>query len=214
MCNRFCTICRFKLLECARGIFPMADFYQENSLPYHQQTFHIDPTSFLEPLCRWLSPGAKILDVGCGSGRDLLWLKRRGYEVMGFERSFGLAALAAEQVSCPVIVGDFESFDFSRCFMDAVLLVGALVHVLPSKFRAVLQRILAAVRSGGHVLLTLKEGAGVRVSGDGRVFHLWSHEEVSAHLAASRLHILEFLRQDSALKSGEVWLTYVLIKSD
>jgi len=31
--------------------------------------------------------------VGCGSGRDLLWLKNRGFKVIGFERPKGLAEL-------------------------------------------------------------------------------------------------------------------------
>jgi len=32
-------------------------------------------------------------ELGCGSGRDLLWLKNRGFHVIGFERSPGLAEL-------------------------------------------------------------------------------------------------------------------------
>ena len=35
-----------------------------------------------------------VLDIGCGSGRDLKWLRERGFSVTGFERSKGLAALA------------------------------------------------------------------------------------------------------------------------
>ena len=70
------------------------DYYQQHFLEYNRQTFNMDPASFLEPLAEQLAPGARILDVGCGSGRDLLWFKNRGFDVVGLERSPGLAGLA------------------------------------------------------------------------------------------------------------------------
>lgn len=42
-----------------------------------QGTYYIDPTVFLKPLVQYLKPGAEIIDVGCGSGRDLRWLKKK-----------------------------------------------------------------------------------------------------------------------------------------
>ena len=98
----------------------MKDFYSENYKLYHERTFSIDPSLFLEPLIKVLPRGAYILDVGCGSGRDLLWLKERGFKVMGFERSEGLAELARKNSGCEVIEGDFETFDFSLLSFDAV----------------------------------------------------------------------------------------------
>jgi len=38
--------------------------------------------------------------VGCGSGRDLLWMKKQDFDVIGFERSPGLAELARENAGC------------------------------------------------------------------------------------------------------------------
>ena len=65
----------------------MADYYRTNHLPYHLRTCHLNPASFLTPLVNVLPPGSTVLDVGCGSGRDLLWLKQRGYRVTGLERA-------------------------------------------------------------------------------------------------------------------------------
>ena len=96
---------------------------------YHEATFHIDPASFLRPLAVRLPPGALILDVGCGSGRDLRWLRHRGFRAIGLERSPGLASLARENGRCPVLEADFSVFDFSPLRVDAILLVGAFVHV-------------------------------------------------------------------------------------
>jgi len=103
----------------------MSDYYQKNYNAYHEKTFSIDPTSFLAPLAQRLPAEAFVLDVGCGSGRDLLWMKKRGFDVIGFERSPGLAELARDNVGCEVIQGDFETYDFSsivsRVFHELIL---------------------------------------------------------------------------------------------
>jgi len=57
----------------------MKDFYRENHREYFERTFNIDPSTFLSQLVAKLPPGSFILDVGCGSGRDLLWLKNCGF---------------------------------------------------------------------------------------------------------------------------------------
>ncbi len=71
----------------------MPDYYTKHFQAYHKKTFSIDPSSFLEPLKNTLEPGCRILDIGCGSGRDMLWLKNHGFSVSGFERSAGLAGV-------------------------------------------------------------------------------------------------------------------------
>ena len=139
----------------------MTEFYQRNFEAYYAKTAHIDPTSFLEPLARQLDPGAHILDIGCGSGRDMLWFKERGFKVKGFDKSAGLAALARRHAGCEVIVGDFMLYNFKNMTADAILLVGSLVHVNYGEMPTVLDNVTAGLKPGGKVLLTLKQGAGV-----------------------------------------------------
>jgi SAM-dependent methyltransferase len=93
--------------------------------------------------------------VGCGSGRDLLWMKKRGFDVVGFEQSSGLAELARDNVLCEVIQGDFETYDFSTILVDAIMLVGALVHVPHEGFLDVFQNITSAISDNGSVLIKL-----------------------------------------------------------
>lgn len=140
----------------------MSDYYQKHFRKYHRKTFSIDPSSFLMPLVEHLKPGSIVLDVGCGSGRDLLWLEKRGYKAIGLEQSRGLADLARKHSGCKVVAADFETYDFSQMRVDAVLLVGALVHLSHKQMPETLQSISTALSKGGLMLLSMKKGGGGR----------------------------------------------------
>ena len=191
----------------------MQNYYQNNYQAYHEKTFSIDPSSFLSPLAKRLPPEAFVLDVGCGSGRDLLWMKKRGFEVMGFEQSPGLAELARDNAGCEVIEGDFETYDFSSILVDAVMLIGALVHVLHEGFSKVFENITSAIPDDGSVLITLKEGSGNVTALDGRTFYLWEDKEVRKIFDTLGFKICDFASSVSKTGSGDVWLSYVLDKS-
>ena len=191
----------------------MSDYYQKNYKAYHEKTFSIDPTSFLAPLAQRLPPEAFILDVGCGSGRDLLWMKNRGFEVIGFEQSEGLAKLARENADCEVIEGDFETYDFSSIFVDGVMLVGALVHVPHERFSDVFKNITASISIRGNVLITLKEGKKDMTDPDGRIFYLWEDPKAREMFDTLGFKVHDFSSAVSKTGSGDLWMTYVLDKT-
>lgn len=192
----------------------MTDYYCRHPETYHLKTFRVNPASFLNPLAEKLLPGSSILDVGCASGRDMLWLKKRGFSVIGFERSAGLVALAEKNTASRIICDDFESYAFSDLSVDAILLVGALVHLPHESLCMILKRILNALSPGGLVLLTLKEGRGTATDATGRLFYLWDDDTLAGIFSVCGLKPLEFFRQPSSLGTDDVWLTYVLEKSE
>lgn len=188
------------------------DYYHTHFLAYHEQTFNVNPGSFLKPLAICLKPGARILDVGCGSGRDLLWFKNKGFAVTGFERSSGLAQLARENVGCEIIEGDFENFDFSIFQADAVLSIGSLVHVAHDKMADILGGIVRSLKINGYLLITLKEGRGTKDLPDGRTFYLWTQESLTTLFERLKLDQIDFSRQVSKVRPDDVWIGHVLQK--
>ncbi|WDP90182.1 MAG: class I SAM-dependent methyltransferase [Desulfobacter sp.] len=191
----------------------MTDYYQKNADAYFNKTASVDPSGFLYGFVRCLSPGASILDAGCGSGRDLLWLKKQGFHPTGFERAPDLAALARETSGCPVILGDFSTYDFSAITVDAILLSGALVHLGRKQLAPAFKNLLKALVPGGHIYLSLKQGKGKRRSRDGRVFTLWEDNALRPVFKRLGLTVKEFSTTPSALETGEVWLAYILVST-
>ena len=188
----------------------MTDYYEIHAGDYHDKTVAADPSIFLSLFVQFLPPQPRILDIGCGSGRDLLWLKQRGFEPTGFERSASLAKLARGHSGCPVIEGDLDAFDFSMGSWNAVMLVGSLVHIPPERFLPTIQKILSGFSSPCVMLLTLKEGDGKIHCADGRTFYLWNDQVLREIFARLNLAIASFFRNASAIGSKEPWLGYVL----
>jgi SAM-dependent methyltransferase len=188
------------------------DYYALHHDEYHEETFGLDPGPFLMPLAERLHSGARILDVGCSSGRDMRWFKSRGFTVTGFERSPGLAEKARTLTGCEVIEGDFETADFSPFSFDAITLIASLVHIPCDLVSSVLERILCAVRPGGLILITMKEGSCPAEASGERIYYRWRDAELRRIFENLGLEISYFSRSDSFLSEGVVWLEYVLVK--
>ncbi len=191
----------------------MTNFYQKNHRQYFEDTVNIDPSAFLAPLAGRLKPGASILDVGCGSGRDLRWFREHGFQPTGFEQSPGLAALARQHSGCPVIEADFLTFDFSTISVSALVFVGSMVHVARDDFPRVFERICKALEPGGYILITMKKGKGSRTAGDGRVFILWSKDELEKIFMRQKLIGVTFSESASALRPDDIWMSFLLRQS-
>ena len=70
----------------------------------------------IEELC--ISPGASILDVGCGTGRHSIELARRGYAVAGIDLSTGMLGRAREKAEAAGVEVDWIQADATRFSLD------------------------------------------------------------------------------------------------
>jgi len=188
----------------------MGNYYQTNCHEYHKRTFSADSSSFLDPFVKMLPPGASILDVGCGSGRDLLWLKNLGFQVTGFEQSSGLANLARKYTGCEIIEGDFETYNFNTLKFDAILASGSLVHVPHSRLIPAIANINPTLDRNGIFYLSLKQGDDFQTDRTKRTFYLWQDAELRGVFNRLNFEVIHFSNTESVINSNDLWLGYVL----
>ncbi|MFC7479790.1 class I SAM-dependent methyltransferase [Luedemannella flava] len=96
-------------------------------------------------------PGATVADVGCGNGRFLADLRRRGHTgpLLGLDHSAGMARASAAYAS--TAVADAQALPLRDDSVDVALCLHMLYHV-PDIGRAVAE-LRRVVRPGGTVVV-------------------------------------------------------------
>ena len=125
--------------------------------------------------------GARVLEVGSGTGRDADYLEARGAHVRRTDATPAFVALQAERGKHAERL-DMLSDDLGGPY-DAVLALCVLIHVERARTDAVLRRIADAAR--GVVLISVREGEGER-SGECHMTY-WSRDAFAARLARAGL---------------------------
>jgi len=139
-------------------------------------------------LLRYLpSRGASVLELGCGSGRDAAFLRACGYEVTAVDASGGMVAEATRihpelsgRVSCAAAPFPGGSPLLRRTF-DAVICIGALMHIPDAGLPETVLQIRRMLRPGGVLFVEVSVGrAGLRGErdGTGRLFRERRPEEL------------------------------------
>ena len=104
----------------------------------------------LDALERALGPGRhRILDFGCGPGRDLVAWTDRGHEGVGLDGTERFVEMAREHSGCEVLHQDFLALDLPPAHFDGVFANASLFHVPTTALPRVLGELAAAVRPGG-----------------------------------------------------------------
>jgi len=101
-------------------------------------------------LAKWKS-GARVADLGCGSGVFTNLLHRQGFDAVGLDLSPKLIALG--QVKYPDVTffeGDVEDLPFADASLDGILLSG-LLHHLPDPARCVAETFRVLKTGGSFV---------------------------------------------------------------
>ncbi len=136
-------------------------FYERNAEDYFRTTVGIDMSVPRERFAKLLSPGARVLDAGCGSGRDARVFHELGFQVTAFDASPRMAALARAHSGLPVEVRTFQEVAWCEAF-DGIWASASLLHVPRAELPPVMRRLRDALVPGGVWHLSFKYGAGER----------------------------------------------------
>jgi 2-polyprenyl-3-methyl-5-hydroxy-6-metoxy-1,4-benzoquinol methylase len=134
-------------------------YYERHATDYFNSTKDRDMEALYALFLPHIPKGGKILDGGCGSGRDALFFKEQGYEVTAFDGSASLAQLAEKHTGLNVKVGRFQDLSFDETF-DGIWTSASLLHIPKEELPAVLIKLKAALKPGGVWYLSFRIGEG------------------------------------------------------
>ena len=143
-------------------------YYDDNAEGFFADTAFADLTEGRRRFVDALPPGARVLDAGCGSGRDALAFRKLGFEVTAFDGSAVLAAKASAHTGLDVLHMTFAEVAWKDSF-EGIWANASLLHVPRVELPGVMARLRAALVPGGVWELSFKLGQGERQT-PGRLF--------------------------------------------
>ena len=105
--------------------------------------------------------GIKILDVGCGNGKDCKYISQKGFDINGIDLSVGMLSIAKEKVPN----GKFEVMDMTDITYpddsyDGIISNCSLFHIPTEELPKTLESFRRILKANGKLLLILQEGNG------------------------------------------------------
>jgi len=107
-----------------------------------------------------LTPGAQVLDVGCGYGRHAMELAARGFHVVGLDMSTPLLVRGGEEahrrgLTINFVRGDMRELDFEAQFNGAYCLFSTFGYFDDETNKKTVGNIARALKPGGRVLIEI-----------------------------------------------------------
>lgn len=139
----------------------------------------------------------KIIDIGCGSGRDARVFSEQGYQVTGIDFSSKMVEVAKQKApQADFHVMDMRSLSFDAIF-DGAWANASLLHLSKEELLSVLEKIFQSLKPNGSFFIRLKKGVFEKVEPDSRYNNLekfysyYEEEEVRELLLAAQFEILD-----------------------
>lgn len=140
---------------------PTIEYYDSHSEEYIANTVGLDMADLYKPFLELLPKGGKVLDAGCGSGRDAKLFIEQGCSVLAVDASESMVKATSRLTAQSAKQLDLRELDFHNEF-DGIWACASLLHIPLAELDGVLTRFEKALRFSGVIYLSFKEGDGER----------------------------------------------------
>ena len=132
-------------------------FYAKEATDYAVASQRQEPSASLSRFMNNLKAGACVLDLGCGTGRDTLFMQDAGFNVTPVDGSAEMVRELQKRGGPQGHVMLYENLDWEAGF-DGVWANASLLHVPRGAIVDVLSRVHRALKPDGHFFASLKAG--------------------------------------------------------
>ncbi|MBB5183952.1 class I SAM-dependent methyltransferase [Catenisphaera adipataccumulans] len=133
------------------------DYYNQNAERFAAGTVDVSFTTTQDRFLGFLPAHGKVLDFGCGSGRDTKYFLDHGYSVDAVDGSEELCKLASQYTGIEVRQMYFNELD-ERSVYDGIWACSSILHVPFVELHEIFQRMKTALKTGGVMYTSFKYG--------------------------------------------------------
>lgn len=190
------------------------EYYNKYATIFVKETqnvdFHVTQTFYQNKLI----VGARILDFGCGSGRDTKYFLSQGYQVDALDGSEEMCRLASAYTKIPVCHMLFQELSAENIY-DGIWACSSILHLPYGELGDVLLKMSRALKENGIVYTSFKYGTfeGER---NGRYFTDMTEEKMEKLLHETSVFHTEEQWISTDVRPGrgeEKWLNIILRKN-
>ncbi|QIO61589.1 class I SAM-dependent DNA methyltransferase [Rhizobium leguminosarum] len=188
-------------------------FYNENATRYAAAIEERSMMPHIERFTALLPPSAKLIDLGCGSGRDMKEFQKRGLPTVGLDASFELVRLARRTSGADVVVGELSELPFASSIFHGAWASASFLHLKDSEITTALREVDRVLKAGGVFFSSLKLGTGEERTADRRLFNYYAPNEWISRLGEAGFNVLSIKTDPvSSAGFGDSWISTIARK--
>lgn len=189
------------------------NYYNVHAKEFFEGTVAADMSCLRDKFLKYIPVGGRLLDAGCGSGRDSKVFIQSGYKVEAIDASVELCKLASENIGQEVHCLCFNDMKYKKEF-DGIWASASLLHVAKNDMQGVLVKCYNALKPDGILYASFKYGDTEAVKNK-RLFNNYTEEGIKdLFYDMGIFRILEcFVTEDvRAERTGEKWVNVIAKK--
>lgn len=186
--------------------------YEVHAEDYREGTQDHDVSQNVEALLRHLPGPApqRILDLGCGPGRDLATFFARGHAPVGLDGAPAFVAMARSATGCEVWQQDFLALELPNERFDGIFANAVLFHVPTQALGRVLGDLRRTLAKGGVLFCSNPRGPDIEGQQGLRYGAYLTLETWSRFVTAAGFELIEhYLRPPGRPRAEQPWLATV-----
>jgi SAM-dependent methyltransferase len=190
--------------------------YRAMAAPYRDGTWNHDVSQNIQALLAAIAgaPPYRILDLGCGPGRDLVTFRDLGHVVVGLDGCPEFVDMARAVSGCEVWQQDMLAMTLPPASFDGVFANAVLFHVPSRALPGVLDRLQAALKPGGVLLASNPRGQDEEGFVDGRYACFYSFKTWRRLVRRSGFALIDhYFRPPGKPRRQQPWLATLWRKS-
>ncbi len=152
------------------------NYYDENAKEFIKRTIKLDMSYSAEEFLNFVVDKGRILDLGCGAGRDSLYFKLQGYDVYAMDGSKAMVDYVKKNLGERVKWATFEEFETTLSF-DGIWACASLLHVSEEDMPKIVRKYRDFLNPEGVFFMSFKKG-NERYALNGRSFTCYEEDSL------------------------------------
>lgn len=192
------------------------DYYNNNAMAYYDESQLFNMKDICDDFLKIanIPEGSKILDAGCGSGRESVFFRDKGFEVTAVDGSEELVKICNEKHNLNAEVVNFADMKFNNEF-DAVWCCAALLHLPEAEFEIAVANLANALKEDGTMYFSIKKlPDNFMEDTRGRTFYNVGIDKMHEIFAQNNLELVSYYETGKQTEKTQMFENYLLKKVD